>query len=267
MPSPAVLSLTAALVLAPLPLGLLAASGPAGPTAPLAAVGVAAVAPAPAASPAAPGSASPSPAPAPPTSGPTSLARTDAGSSSSSGSAAQRTADDRGSAALSRLHYPWRDLGYSVAFRPYSGGTLGTTNSRDHTVVVFVKDGQSEQSLRATIAHELGHALDFGHGSAQRHAEYRRVRGLAQSGDWYPRSGTSDYASDAGDWAEVFAVSLAGDGDYRSTRAPAPTPEQLRRLAPLFEVPAQPSASPTPTASASPSPSARPAERGRLLPL
>ncbi len=186
---------------------------------------------------------------------PSSLPRADAGS----GTTTQKTADDRGARALAALHYPWRDLGYAVQFRPYQGSQLGVTDRRARRITVYVKSGQSDQSLRMTLGHELGHALDFGHGDADRHARYRRLRGLPQSGDWYPGTGSTDYRSDAGDWAEVFGYWLAGAGDFRSERGPAPTAAQLRRLEPLFRVPAPepaPTASPTPTPSPSASPSA-----------
>lgn len=162
----------------------------------------------------------------------------------------------RGQQALSSLDYPWRDLGYTVEFREYAGGRLGSANSRTKRIVVYVKRDQSRQSLRITIAHELGHALDFEHGTQRRHDDYRVIRGLRRSGPWYPCDGCSDYRSHAGDWSEVFAYWLAGPGDFRSQVAGPPTKEQLRRLKPLFAVPRQQSApSPSPT-RATPRPSA-----------
>lgn len=169
----------------------------------------------------------------------------------------------RGRRALDSLDYPWRGLGYTVEFREYTGGTLGTANSRTKRIVVYVQRSQTHQSLRVTIAHELGHALDFEHATTERRREYRTVRELDQSARWFPCDRCSDYDSHAGDWAEVFATWLAGPGDFRSTVAGPPTGEQLRRLTPLFRLPRSTSATATatPRATATASASTRPTPR------
>ncbi len=146
-------------------------------------------------------------------------------------------AQTRGRQALASLDYPVRELGYAVEFRDYTGGTLGTANSRTKRIVVYVKRSQSHQSLRVTIAHELGHALDYEHATVERRRDYRTIRRLSPSARWYPCSGCSDYASHAGDWAEVFAYWLAGPGDFRSEVTGPPSEEQLRRLTPIFRLP------------------------------
>lgn len=167
------------------------------------------------------------------------------------------TAAQRGRDALQSLPYPWRELGYSVEFREYSGGQLGSANSRTKRIVIYVKGSQSKQSLRVTIAHELGHALDFEHATVARRDDYRVIRRIDRRAPWYPCDRCSDYASHAGDWAEVFAYWLAGPGDFRSKVAGPPDRQQLQRLAPLFRIPskqAEPAASPRPSPSPSRSP-------------
>ena len=170
------------------------------------------------------------------------------------------TPEQRGRAALAALGYPWQSLGYRVVFRPYSGGLLGHADPRDRTVTVYVKPAQDETELRATIAHELGHVLDFVHGTEDRRRRYRELRGLPGSSAWFPCAGCDDLASPAGDWAEVFAAHLVGTGDFRSRLAGPPSAQDLQRLAPLFAVPAPP---PPPPAQAEPEPE----EDGGLLPL
>ena len=189
-------------------------------------------------------------------------ASTTSGSDAAGGSA---HAQQRGEQALASLRYPWRELGYAVEFRDYQGGTLGTANSRTKRIVIYVKRDHSQDALRVTIAHELGHALDFEHATTGRRHDYRDIRGLSQSARWYPCDGCTDYRSHAGDWAEVFAFWLAGPGDFRSEVAGPPNREQLRRLTPLFQVPRAQSA-PAPSPTASPRPSATPAPRPTLLP-
>lgn len=178
--------------------------------------------------------------------------QTDAGDAQEQGSVeAQR----RGEEALASLKYPWRDLGYSIEFRDHQGRTLGTANSRTKRIVIYVKRDHTHSALRVTIAHELGHALDFEHATTARRHDYRDIRELSQEARWYPCSGCTDYRSHAGDWAEVFAFWLAGPDDFRSEVAGPPSPEQLRRLGPLFQIPkAQAASSPSPAASPTPAP-------------
>lgn len=176
------------------------------------------------------------------------------------------SAQQRGEAALAALRFPWQELAYAVHFAPYTGGTLGLASARTRTITVFVKPGQDEGELRTTIAHELGHALDHVHGTSARREEYRRLRGLSPHTSWYPCDRCSDFASPAGDFAEVFAAALVGTGDFRSRLAPAPTADELRRLAPLLSLPVEAPAASRPASPPAPAPSPSPT-RDSLLPL
>jgi hypothetical protein len=172
----------------------------------------------------------------------------------------------RGEQALRSLRYDWRALGYTIRFEPYTGGTLGTTHRTRRLITIHVKRGQSELSLRATIAHELGHALDFTHGTTQRRQRYRQVRGLSPHSPWFPCNRCDDLGSPAGDFAESFAAWLFGAGDFRGRLRPAPTAAELRQLAPLFALPAPTEVGSQPAApSPAPSPSPAPEDEGPLV--
>ena len=171
--------------------------------------------------------------------------------------------EQRALSALSSLDYPWRELGYDLRFQMHRGGDLlGLTDAATKTITIFVRPQQSELSLRVTLAHELGHALDFETGSDAQRAQYLELRGLPAGTPWYPCNGCSDYASGAGDWSEVFAYWLAGAGDFRSELAGPPDDATLARISALFAppsqraqaVPAQPSRAPAPRPSRSPRP-------------
>ncbi|MDP3710998.1 MAG: hypothetical protein Q8R60_00765 [Mycobacteriales bacterium] len=150
----------------------------------------------------------------------------------------QAYADRRGRAALAALGYPTERLGYAIVFRPYVGRELGRADGRTRTITLYVKPGQSERVLRVTLAHEIGHVVDYLTSTDESRAAYLRARGIAPQ-RWFPCSGCSDYASPAGDFAEVFALWLAGPGDFRSRMAPAPGRAQLAQLgARFFQPPA-----------------------------
>ena len=168
-------------------------------------------------------------------------------------SPAVRTLQQRGAAALHALDYDWRALGYQVRFEPYTGGRLGRIQRAQRQITVYVRRGQSDLSVRTSLAHELGHALDFEHGTPERRDRYRALRGLSPRGAWFPCDRCDDLGSPAGDFAEVFASWLVGPGDFRSRLKGPPDASQLRALAPLFTVahraadPTQPAPTPTPT--------------------
>jgi hypothetical protein len=144
------------------------------------------------------------------------------------------TPAQRGARVLASLHYPWQALGYSVVFLPGRDGYLGLTDAQAKRVTIWVRGTESDVVLAHTIAHELGHVLDFTHGISTRRALYLSLRGLAPGSEWFGCPGGTDFQTPAGDWAEVFAYWLAGPGDFRSTVGPVPTPAQLAALRSLF---------------------------------
>lgn len=88
--------------------------------------------------------------------------------------------------------------------------------------------------MLSTLAHELGHAVDLTYGGPARRASYLSVRGLPASSARWPCATCPDFASGAGDFAEVFAVWLVVSRDFRSRLAGRPGPAQLASLAHLF---------------------------------
>jgi hypothetical protein len=175
--------------------------------------------------------------------------------------------EKRAWAALDALDYPWRELGYDIRFEQHSGGgLLGVTDPASKQITVFVRNDQSDQSLRVTVAHEIAHALDFETGDRAQRAEYLRLRGVPADTPWFPCDGCSDFSSGAGDWAEVFALWLAGPGDFQSQVAGPPSDEGLRRIARLFAPPSARRAPAAPPPSAEPTPTPTPTKKP-LLPI
>ncbi|MDP1793887.1 MAG: hypothetical protein Q8K63_07085 [Acidimicrobiales bacterium] len=148
---------------------------------------------------------------------------------------ASLTIEERGQLALALLNYPWERLGHRVEFQGPMTGVLGETNSSTKVITIFVRDSHSVTAIARTLAHEMGHALDFSQTTINEAKQYLAIRGLPYAvADWYPCNACNDYASPAGDFAEVFAYSLLGPGDFRSEIGPAPTAEQLAQLSAIF---------------------------------
>lgn len=146
-----------------------------------------------------------------------------------------------GAAALELIDYPWRDLGWEVRFLPGRAGFLGLAIGEERRIEIFVRPEHTVTDVAHTVAHELGHAVDMTWGTDYRRAEYRRMRGFSQRGKWFGCDECSDYATPAGDYAEVFEYWLLGGGDYRSQLGSAPDATRLEHMSHLFVAPYAPS--------------------------
>jgi hypothetical protein len=150
---------------------------------------------------------------------------------------ATQSVQERGAQALAVVNYPWQRLGFTIEFLPGRAGILGTTNSATHVISIYVRDNQSLDSLARTIAHEMGHAVDFAFTKASEAQQYIAIRGIAATVEsWFGCNECSDYQTAAGDFAEVFQYWLLGDGEFLSQMGPKPTAEQLTQLAAIFTI-------------------------------
>lgn len=155
-------------------------------------------------------------------------------------------ADDRaeqiGREALDQVSYPLEELGWTVRFLPGRPGYLGLAIGKKRRINIYVRPEHGVADVAHTLAHETGHAVDITYGTDYRRSEYLRMRGFDPQRTWFGCDACTDYATPAGDFAEVFEYWLLGGGDYRSQLGPPPGPDQLRLLSTLFVAPPQPSA-------------------------
>ena len=142
----------------------------------------------------------------------------------------------RGEAALASLGPRALDSGWRVELSGARSGYLGLAHLQRRVVEVFVRgcDAQSDELLRHVMAHELGHALDTERLTAADRAAWKAARGIPASTDWYGCSGCTDFATPAGDFAEVYAQWLRGAPANRSELAGSPGPAELEALAARF---------------------------------
>jgi hypothetical protein len=142
----------------------------------------------------------------------------------------------RGVAALSRITYPWQQLGFRVELLPARADYLGYTNFQQRRIEVYVQpcSQESPELLTHVIAHEIGHAVDFRYGNVDRRARWLSLRALPAETPWYGNALSADFRTPAGDFAETFALAVAGPVGYRSELASAPAAAQLVELRPLF---------------------------------
>ena len=154
---------------------------------------------------------------------------------------AQSYAESVGEAALAQIDYPIDELGWTVRFLPGRSGFLGLAIGETRRIEIYVRSSHGVDEVAHTLAHEVGHAVDLSYGSDYRRSEYRRMRGLSPDAEWFGCDACTDYATPAGDFAEVFEYWLLGGGDFRSQMAGAPDPQTLDYLSTLFVAPYAPS--------------------------
>ncbi|MCU1599737.1 MAG: hypothetical protein JWO22_446 [Frankiales bacterium] len=148
----------------------------------------------------------------------------------SAASSSAETRTRRGARLLASLDFDVDALGWTVQWLPGRAGYLGLTDAATRTVSIYVRATHTDAQLRVTLAHELGHVYDLTYGSAASRASYLARRGVSSSTAWWPCAACSDYSSGAGDFAEVFAVYLAGSTDFRSTLAARPSAAEAAAL-------------------------------------
>lgn len=114
-----------------------------------------------------------------------------------------------------------RDVGYRLVVRGAFGDVRGQTNTGRRTITLYVHAGDAAHRVAHDLAHEIGHAYDHLHLTAAQRRAWLRARGAATT-HWFPDGTASDYASGAGDFAEVFARCHAASPEFRSDLAPRP---------------------------------------------
>lgn len=146
----------------------------------------------------------------------------------------------QGEAALALVtEYPWRDLGWKIAFTGGEEGMIAETIPGRRVIEVHVRRGMPLDELAHAVAHEIGHAHDLTHGSDRCREAYKAARGVAAHPGWLDFEGGTDYGLPGGDYAEVFALwATRGLGPFKGTMAPRPSPDELRTLARPFFSPA-----------------------------
>jgi len=112
-------------------------------------------------------------------------------------------------------------LGHRLVLAAPRAGVRAQIDAGARTITVFLDPADPAHRIAHDIAHELGHAWDRAHLDDRARRAYLRGRG-APDVAWWPRGAGDDYATGAGDFAEVFARCHAASPEFRSRLAPPP---------------------------------------------
>ena len=110
------------------------------------------------------------------------------------------------------LPFEWRNTlpGWEVRYRGSNSSFRGLTFPYDKVVEIYVRGGDTPESVAGILAHELGHAIDVTHFVASDRDDWLDARGI-QSSPWWPSAYANDFQTGAGDFAEAFAYWAVGD--------------------------------------------------------
>ena len=137
------------------------------------------------------------------------------------------TPQSMGAAAEALLPFEWQAAlpGWKITYSGPDSGFRGLTFPYDKHIEMFVRPGDTPQSLAGILAHELGHAIDVTHFDDGDRNDWREARGIEDT-QWWPDAYASDFQTGAGDFAEAFAYWAVQDPSS-SQIAGTPTADQL----------------------------------------
>jgi hypothetical protein len=141
----------------------------------------------------------------------------------------------RGQAALASLRRPGDAARFRVDFPPGRPDVIGLATVHERRIEVFVRPcaDLSTELLRHVVGHEIGHLVDGDRLTDALREEYRAVRGIPAGTPWYGCNSCADFATPAGDFAEVYSQWQRGASTNRSQLAP-PSSGQLAEIAARF---------------------------------
>ncbi len=136
-----------------------------------------------------------------------------------------------GLAALDQISYPWASMlpAWTIEFTEPNDELFGLTHTRDERIEIFVRPDQTVEQLAHVIAHELGHAVDVTLNDGDDRRAWQDARSVGAA-EWWPGSGTTDFATGAGDFAESFAAWQVGEAGFRSEIGDVPTDAQIELM-------------------------------------
>ncbi|MEX0768405.1 MAG: hypothetical protein WD029_08035 [Microthrixaceae bacterium] len=143
------------------------------------------------------------------------------------------------SRALGLIQYDWQNSlkGWELRFLGARSGYRGMTYPTDRVIEVYLRQGDTAQSLAHVVAHELGHAVDLTFFDDGDRRAWMQARKFGSSVPWFVSPGGADFSSGSGDFAESFAWWQVGPPDWFGELAPPPTQDQLVVLLNLVVLP------------------------------
>jgi hypothetical protein len=123
--------------------------------------------------------------------------------------------------ALALISFDPASLGHRIEVAPARPDVRAELDRRTETITLYARAGDPPHRWAHDLAHEFGHAFDDLRLTDSGRRAYLTRRGVPGA-TWAAAPGASDYATGAGDFAEVFALCHAASPDFRSRLASRP---------------------------------------------
>ena len=119
---------------------------------------------------------------------------------------------DIGAATLALLPYDVEANipDWTIVFLGPQSGIRGLAMPAEKRIELYVREGDTAESLVRVLAHEVGHAVDISLNSGDERDAWRAARGLDPEVPWWPNGVSFDFDTGAGDFAEAFATVMVG---------------------------------------------------------
>lgn len=127
--------------------------------------------------------------------------------------------------ALAKIDYPWQNLGTSIKFvslhrRRGQRKTLGMAFWPSNRIEIYLKYWDYSIRVARTVAHEIGHIVDWACLTDEDRGRWRRARGFSQDYPWRGNEYRPDWKDPCGDFAECFAAWQVPEASVRISRPP-----------------------------------------------
>lgn len=106
---------------------------------------------------------------------------------------------------------------WTIEFKGPREGFRGLAFTERKVIEIFVRPGDTPALLASVVAHELGHAYDLTYLEDADRWLWMEARGLDS---WWVGESLSDFAAGQGDFAEAFALVVAGDDMHPGSHGP-----------------------------------------------
>jgi hypothetical protein len=105
------------------------------------------------------------------------------------------------------LRRPGDASAFRISYEPGRSDVIGLATVHEGRMQVFVRtcDKLSRGLLAHVVAHELGHLVDGARMNGELRAQWLAARGIPADTPWYGCNSCADFATPAGDFAEVYA--------------------------------------------------------------
>ncbi|NNE74362.1 MAG: hypothetical protein HKN26_11905 [Acidimicrobiales bacterium] len=122
---------------------------------------------------------------------------------------------------------------WQLTVGPPRDGLRALTFPSRKLIEMYIRPSDTAASVARVLAHEIGHVVDIELNDGADRQAWRAARGIDASVPWWPKEGTFDFDTGAGDFAESFAVWLVGADSKTRVAAPGLTEAQRSVMAQL----------------------------------